>query len=290
MTATSVTNGQNPLAIDDLSVSYPGKEVIKGLDLDLRAGEVYGLLGRNGTGKTTLLKTLMRCLEPLKGTIRYWGREIPDVTPETWKRISYLGEMSEVLPSWTVRRILAFQERSYGRIRKDWVARLLGKFDIGVGSTMRSLSRGNQQMVGLILAICVEADILLLDEPAAGLDPVARRELLSMVLELMEERGATVLITSHVLSDLERIVDRIGFLSRGKIILEGSLDDLKDRCALMERKAGIELPPGIEILREHTDGRTLVTGDLSGLDRDRVQPLGLEDLYVELLGPTSREG
>jgi len=273
-----------PLLIEELHVSYPGKKVLEGTTLSVRSGEVYGLLGRNGAGKTTLLNTVMRLLEPLKGKILLWGR--PHSTPgesDLWRRVSYLGEMSGVLPHWTVRRLAAFQESCYGRLRRDWVETLFGEFGISQKSLMKSLSRGQQQMVGLVLAVAVEPDLLLLDEPAAGLDPVARRELLGKVLDLMGEKRSATLITSHILSDLERIVDRVGFLDRGRIVLEDALDDLKERCAVVTVPRDQELPPSVTVLKKRADGRLLVSGDLSSFPASAKQPLGLEDLYVELL-------
>ncbi len=109
-------------------MSYPGTNVLKGLALEVRPGDVYGLVGRNAAGKTTLLKTLMRCIEPLRGSILYWGREIHQLAPDAWRRISYLGEMAGVLPTWTVRRMLAFQEQSCGSFRRDRAERLLAGY------------------------------------------------------------------------------------------------------------------------------------------------------------------
>jgi ABC-2 type transport system ATP-binding protein len=273
-----------PLAVAGLHVSYPGTRVLMGLDLRLNAGEIYGLLGRNAAGKSTLLNTLMRLLEPLAGSIAYFGEDIRAASPVTWRRISYLGEMASVLPHWTVMRLLDFQAEAYGRMRRDLADRLLAEFAIKPKSTLKSLSRGQQQMVGLIAATAVEPDLLLLDEPAAGLDPVARRELLGRVLDLMGDRQCTTLITSHILSDLERIVDRVGFLAEGRIVLQGSLDELKERCALAPLGAESEPPPGVTVLRRRADDRALVTGDLATFGQQALQRLSLEDLYVELLG------
>jgi ABC-2 type transport system ATP-binding protein len=178
---------------------------------------------------------------------------------------------------------VAFQHHCYGRIREDWVDRFLEDYRISPRSMMRELSRGQQQMVGLILAVAVEPDLLLLDEPAAGLDPVARRELLGAVLELMGDRQSATLITSHILSNIERIVDRVGFLAEGRIVLEGTLDDLKERCALVRLEAAEGVPEGITVLRTRRDGSALVSGDLSRLPSERRHALSLEDLYVELL-------
>jgi len=272
------------LTIEDLHVSYPGKDVLCGLRLHVDRGEIYGLLGRNGAGKTTLLNALMRLIEPLRGRIAYWGKDIHSLPPKSWRRVSYLGEMAGVLPHWTVRRLLAFQGESYGHLRKDWTERLLREFGIDRKRTMRALSRGEQQMVGLILAVAVEPDLLLLDEPAAGLDPVARRKLLGSILDLMGDRTCATLITSHILSDIERLVDRVGFLSGGRIILEGPLDEIRERCAILRRDHGAPLPKGVECLRTRADGHMLIAGDLSALSEDDIQRLSLEDLYIELLG------
>ncbi|HAK94061.1 MAG TPA: ABC transporter ATP-binding protein [Planctomycetes bacterium] len=273
-----------PLAVAGLDVSYPGAKVLTGLDLRLTAGEVYGLLGRNAAGKSTLLNTLMRLIEPLAGSIAYFGEDIRTASPATWRRISYLGEMANVLPHWSVERLLDFQAESYGRLRRDLADALLAEFGIKPKAAMRALSRGQQQMVGLIAAIAVEPDLLLLDEAAAALDPVARRELFGRVLDLIGDRRCTALITSHIVSDLERIVDRVGFLAGGRIVLEGSLDELKERCALVPLASEIEVPPGVTVLRRRVDGRALVTGDLDAFDTRTLQRMGLEDLYVELLG------
>ncbi len=272
------------LLVEELKAGYPGKEVLRGLTLAVRPGEVYGLLGRNGAGKTTLFKSLIRLLEPLGGSIRFWDVDVHRVDAAAWRRVSFLGEMAGVLPHWTVRRMVAFQERSYGKGFARWAGKLFDDFKVPHSAKMRSLSRGEQQMVGLILAVSVEPDLLLLDEPAAGLDPVARRQLLGQVLDLMEERGAAVMISSHILSDLERIADRVGFLEGGRIVLEGPLDDLKERCALVPWGPEDRPPPGVRVLRLRQDGRALVTGDIAALSDRGPQALNLEDLYIEFLG------
>jgi len=273
----------------DVQAGYPGKKVLRDLGLSVRSGEVYGLLGRNGAGKTTLFRTLVRLLEPLRGTIRILGEDIHSLDEPGWRRVSFIGEMAGALPHWSVRRIVAFQKHSYGRMREDWVGSLLAEFGIRQEATLGTLSRGEQQMTGLILAVSVEPDVLLLDEPAAGLDPVARRELLGRVLDLMSNRGAAVLISSHIISDLERIADRVGFLDEGRVVLEGSLDDLKESCSLVAWDPAEQPPPGVRVLRMRSGGRALVAGDLEALSGRERQPLSLEDLYVEFLGGGSRE-
>jgi ABC-2 type transport system ATP-binding protein len=282
-------NGAAAIEALGLEAGYPGKKVLRDVGLSVRSGEVYGLLGRNGSGKTTLFRTLVRLLEPLRGTIRILGEDIHSLDEPGWRRVSFIGEMAGALPHWTVKRVVAFQKHSYGRMREDWVGSLLAEFGIRQEATLGTLSRGEQQMTGLILAVSVEPDVLLLDEPAAGLDPVARRELLGRVLDLMSHRGAAVLISSHIISDLERIADRVGFLDGGRIVLEGSLDDLKESCSLVAWDPAEEPPPGVRVLRLRSGGRALVSGDQDALAGRERQPLSLEDLYVEFLGSASRE-
>ncbi len=284
------TTDSSPLAVTQLCVSYPGKEVLLDLALSLKEGEVYGLLGRNGAGKTTLINTLMKLIEPVSGTIAYWGEDINAVKPSTWRRISYLGEMSGVLPHWRVERLIRLQEHSYQRIRMGWVNKLMRQFDIEKTSKMKELSKGSQQLVGLILAVSVEPDLLLLDEPASGLDPIARRDLLGKIFDIMGASGearCTTLISSHMISDLERIVDRVGFLSRGKIQLEGGLDDLKEHCALVKLPPETALPDGVRRVCKSTDGYELVAGRIENITEGDIRYLGLEDLYYELLSTPS---
>lgn len=286
----NINKDQHPLVIKQLGVHYPGKEVLCDLDLTLKQGEVYGLLGRNGAGKTTLINTLMNLLQPVKGSITYWGDDMNAIRPSTWKRISYIGEMSGVLPHWRVERLVKLQQHSYGRIRLGWVNNLFRKFGIEKSSRMKELSKGSQQLVGLILAISVQSDLLILDEPASGLDPIARRDLLGKIFEIISLNGAqpcTTLISSHMISDLERIVDQVGFLSCGRIILEGGLDDLKENCALVKPPPGDGFPEGVKPICSCSDGYVLVSGDLEKLAGNDMRFLGLEDLYLELLGTDS---
>jgi ABC-2 type transport system ATP-binding protein len=224
----------NPIEVHGLKVSFRGGAVLSGLDLTLKAGTVYGLLGRNGAGKTTLLKTLMGFYRAEGGQALVLGSDLSRGCPPAKRKVSYVGE-GDFLPGFaTVDDLIGLEttlrEREAGEIG-TWLA----KEGIERGAKVGRLSKGTKKRLELELLLLAQPEVMLLDEPFDGLDPVSRKEIMGRLAGYLADHEATVLVSSHILGDLERLCDRIGILAHGKIALEDSMDRLKRK-----RKASLE--------------------------------------------------
>jgi len=226
--------GEIPIAIEGLRKTYKGhlsltsREVIRGLDLKIESAEVFGLLGQNGAGKTTTLKMILSLIFPDAGTIRIFGMDHKSVSIR--KRIGFLPENPYFYEYLTGHEFLRFygQLFGYGRSeREKRAARVLERVGLaGRGDlALRKYSKGMLQRIGMAQALINDPDLVILDEPMSGLDPIGRREFRDIILEL-KARGATVFFSSHILSDAEAVCDRVGILKDGRIEVSGRLSDL----------------------------------------------------------------
>lgn len=215
----------------------PRVQALRGLDLDVRRGEVFGLLGPNGSGKSTAIKLLLGLLHPSAGTVRVLGRRPDDVAVKA--RIGYLPEESNLYRHLTARETLDF----YGRLfdlpagaRHERTARLLARVGLGAAADrpVGEFSKGMLRRIGLAQALMNEPELLILDEPTAGLDPLGCREVKDLLLELAAQ-GRTVLLSSHLLADVEDVCARVAILDHGQVRAAGRLDELlrrRDRVRL----------------------------------------------------------
>lgn len=283
-----------------LSKRFNGKTVVDGLDLSVPRGSIMGFLGPNGAGKTTTIRMLMGHLHPSAGTI-----EVLDMNP--WhlprserQRIAYVSEDMN-LPGWmSPRKVCAFNASFYPNWDAALAETLLGRFDLLDARAHRTLSKGQKRTVCLVLAMCTGADLLVLDEPASGLDVAARRIFLDALLEINRERETTIFFSSHLLTDIERVVDRVVILNRGRTQLAGELDTLKDQVRLLHfptvlDKATLAKYLTVARCRTHEDTSEAMVLDFSEEKLARlcqcesvpppseVRGLNLEDLFVEIL-------
>jgi ABC-2 type transport system ATP-binding protein len=217
---------------EGLTKTYPGglgrtpQAALRGVDLAVPAGAAFGLIGPNGAGKTTFVKSLLGVVQPSGGRIRLLGGDPQD--PRVRARVGYLPERLELSPAWTPVEILA----SVARLKRLRLprARLLGQLEeVGVaaaaGRRVGGFSKGMKQRVGLAAALLGEPDLLVLDEPTDGLDPMGRMEVRALLLRAIA-RGATLFLNSHLLAETERVCGRVGVLVAGRIAREGPLDGL----------------------------------------------------------------
>jgi ABC-2 type transport system ATP-binding protein len=214
--------------VQNVSRSYRGVPVLNDLSFSVRRGSIYGFLGRNGSGKTTTLRMLAGLNKPASGSVRVLGHD--PFTMDAGQRQS-LGYMSEkaIIPSTTsVRTLMRLCRALYPTWDAALGESLLAKYGIPPKARAATLSAGNQRLLGFILAISPRPEVLLLDEPAANLDVVARREILDDILDLLRDCNATVLFSTHILGDVERVADEIGILTKGSLRVSEPLDKLKD--------------------------------------------------------------
>ncbi len=258
-------------------------------------GSIYGFMGPNGAGKTTFVHCLLNLIDPTSGTAAVLGH---DVVRDSVAVRQCVGHVAALQPLWDwmkVREFAGFMAGCYPRWSQQTVSDILSRVGISQNARIQTLSRGQRALVGLAVAIGHEPDVLLLDEALTGLDPIARREVLRSIVEAMHADGRTVLVTGQDIADMERICDHVGFLVKGRLIVESTLDDLKARVKRIgvehARNAALDLPAGAlaversprETLFTTTDFSDHLPASLAGPDRRvEVRDLSLEDIFVQL--------
>lgn len=220
---------------------FGAQQVLRGVDLSVPRGSVTALLGRNAAGKSTLLSILSGHLGRNGGEATLFGRDVEAQRPSDRQRIAIVGGAS-AFPSRRVRDELALVRRLRGaRWNAAREAELLARFKLPLDTRIMALSKGQQARLRLLLALGCDPELLLLDEPAMGLDLFARRDFLESVIELVEGEERTVLIASHLIDDVERVADRVVFMREGRTQIQGAVDDLRERF----RRLRLRLPsPG----------------------------------------------
>jgi ABC-2 type transport system ATP-binding protein len=282
-----------PLAARGLIHCYEGSNVLTGVDLTLEPGSVLGLIGRNGAGKSTLIRAMLGLLQPLAGSAFVFGEPALKLSDATKARIAYVPQQPEALGWLTAQQMLDYLAHFYPRWDKGFARNTLERWQIQPNKLLAKLSPGERQRVDLIRAFASQPELLVLDEPAAALDPVARRELLREVALRAGESGTTVLFSTHIVSDLERVASEIAFLHQGKLLLRCTVDMTKERYARLWLPARISYAAPAQTLsrRCHDDGSlSLVVErdarnqwpEAANLPGARIDALGLEDLFVEI--------
>jgi ABC-2 type transport system ATP-binding protein len=271
------------------------------VSLEVPHGAVLGLIGRNGAGKTTALRLALGTLWPDAGRVRTLGLDPVVSGRQVATRVALLSEESSLYPWMTVAEIVSFAGRLHPKWDPALAARLTNDLELDPARKIRTLSRGTRAKVALVLSVACRPELLLLDDPTAGLDPLVRREVLDGVLQAVSDEGGSVIYASHLVHDVERVADRIVVFDDGKIRIEGELEALKARIRRGRAVFDGDAPRGAVIdgaIDVATDGRVLtVTAEASngnlesslrrlGAREIAVEPLPLEEILVALL----REG
>ncbi len=213
------------LEIKKLNKSFDGKKVLKDINLTIPKGKIIGLLGKNGAGKTTLIKLINDLLTIDSGEILYKGKTIGI---ESKNGISYLPERTYLEKEMTIEQVLTFFEEFYINFSKKRSYKLLKDLDLDPKTKINKMSKGMQEKLQLILVMSRDADLYILDEPLGGVDPATRDYILDTILSNFKE-GASVIISTHLISDIERILDEVIFIDKGKIVLESNADELRTK-------------------------------------------------------------
>ncbi len=232
------------IRIRGLTKRYRRVTALDSLDLDVRAGEVLGFLGPNGAGKTTTIRLLLGLIRPTAGTAEIFGLDAQADKVAVHARVAYVPGEATLWPSLTGAESLELLARLQGQADLEYRNELLRRFDLDTTIRIRAYSKGNRQKVNLIAALASRADLLVLDEPTAGLDPVMEQAFRLSIREAAE-RGQTVFLSSHVLSEVEALCDRVAILRRGRLVEVGTLAQLRHLSALTVEATFPGPPPDV---------------------------------------------
>jgi ABC-2 type transport system ATP-binding protein len=217
------------IEIDSLSCAFRRSEALHDISLTIPTGSVFGLVGLNGAGKTTLIRHLIGALRPQKGRVRVLGED-PTLTPESvMQHVGYVAE-EDALPRWMrVGELIDFMRALYHDWDSNLCDELLDQFSLNPASKLADLSKGGRARAGLLIAIAHRPQLLILDEPSYGLDPIARQDILEAVVRTVSDEGRTVLFSSHLLDEVSRVCDTVGVIGGGRLLETITIQDLPDR-------------------------------------------------------------
>ncbi len=295
---------ETAIAIDDLHFAYGRKRVLEGLNLVVPAGAVFGFLGRNGAGKTTTIQLLLGLLKPKGGTCRVGGYD-PQTDPLAVRRtVGYVAEDQRMYDWMRIEQIVKWTSSFYPTWDHAYVEQLLRQFDLPLRSKIKTLSKGQNTRLALLLALAHRPRIVILDDPTLGLDPIARKEFLRSVITLLQSEGVTVFFSSHLLYEIEPVADRIAILDRGRIVKTAPTDELRETIRRFvfrpKPEAKLNNIPGV-LDAVQQDGQWSVTveapngearASLSAIASDEIQETGLnldEIFEVYVIGNRGRE-
>lgn len=301
MTEASSDNscsGQSVLEMRGVTKRFKEKTVLDQLDFSVSRGSVTGLLGKNGAGKTTLLKCALGLQIAQAGTITVLGEDSRVLSGAAKARLAYVPQEISLYPWMKVRQVVAYTAAFYPLWNSPLIERLIKEWEINPEDKVGPLSTGQLQKLGILLALGHEPEFLVLDEPVASLDPAARRQFLATLLDIALNGERTILFSTHITSDLERVADRVAILKDGRIVYDDELASLKDSV----KRLRISMPNGLPndlrslpgMLHCEANGKTAVFS-LRGFQTDlperlarewsaevSVEDLNLEEIFLEL--------
>lgn len=279
-----------------LTKFYNRRPAVNSLSLRVPQGTVYGLLGRNGSGKSTAIKMLLGMVHPDSGRAELFGEDSSRLRPETRARIAYLAEGHPLYRGMTIGEIARFTRTFYSTWNDSLLAQVLDHFGLSRRAKIRRLSNGQRAQVSLALAVAADPELLVLDDPTLGLDTVVRRDFLESMIEIIQRRGRTILFSSHILGDVERVADRIGILVDGVLRVDCPTERFKESVRRVVLEFAGDPPPLPDLpglVGSWRVGRkaelTIVGyGDEQGRLLESLEPrslevveLNLEDAFIE---------
>ncbi len=289
-------NSDSPLVeIRGLSKRFHGVQALDNVDLDIERGRIIGLLGANGAGKSTLLRHIIGLYLPDAGTCMTLGCPAARLGPAELARIGYVHQEGELLDWMTTQQLIRYVSTYYPTWNKELEQRYVAEYEIAPKARVGSLSPGQRQRLAILIAICFEPELLILDEPAAALDPLARAQFLDLLLQFIQDQDRTIVISSHILSDVEKVIDHAVIMKAGRIVTDASFDDLRERYARVRLTSlSGALPEQLRFgniidCRRNGAQATLTVADLLPEQIEAaaaaincqadIQPLSLEDIY-----------
>lgn len=294
------------ISVSNLCRKFGRTEAVSNLSLEVIRGSIHGILGTNGAGKTTLLRVLMGHLYPDSGNVLVLGQPPRRHCSETLRRVAYVSDRMELPARFCLADILRLNERFFPNWNSRLATRMTKEFDIDASAVFSRLSLGQKRRIVLLQAICQGAELLILDEPLSGLDAIVRRQCLDMLLEATVEHGQTIVVSSHLLHDIERIVDTVSMMCDGQVFAAGNLEDFKRRMRRIRIEGAVssdqeQVLAQLQIVRRHLRHQVtdLIVDDFQEAtqhslvktpgDRIIVEHMNLEDIFVELSLKTTEQ-
>jgi ABC-2 type transport system ATP-binding protein len=222
------TMSESVINVSELSRRFGATTALAAVSLSLPRGAVYGLVGANGAGKTTLIKHILGLLRAESGSVRVFGLDPVADPVAVLSRIGYLSEEND-LPGWMrVDELIRYSRAFYPAWDDEYAEELRQSFALDPAAKIKTLSKGQKARMGLLIALAYRPDLLVLDEPSSGLDPIVRRDILGAVIRTIADEGRTVLFSSHLLEEVEQVADHVTMINEGKIVLSGSLNAIRE--------------------------------------------------------------
>ncbi len=291
---------ETPVVVENLVKYYDGRCVLDGISLEVPRGCIYGLLGRNGSGKTTMIRILLGLEPPTRGRTLVLGEDSMRLSAKAHGRVGYVAEGHNLIQSYRVGRLIGLCKGLSLQWNGEFFGRLVETFRLPMDRRVRELSAGMRAQLNLALAMAIDPELLILDDPTLGLDTVARRQFLELAIDVIQRQGRTILFSSHILGDVERIADRVGVLVGGKLVIDCALEELKSRVKRL-RVIFPERPPDdlyiTDIIRRQAAGREVVL-TVANWNRQKQAildtfspescvetPMTLEDIFIECTRP-----
>jgi ABC-2 type transport system ATP-binding protein len=289
---------EHALELNTLSKRFDMNEVLKGITARVEPGEVIGLLGLNGAGKTTLLETALGFSLPSAGSARVFGQDSANMDGATKARIGFVPQRDELLDGMKGGAYLALIAEFYPSWNKELVARLAKEWAVPLDARIGTLSVGQRQKLSIISALGHEPDLIILDEPVASLDPVARRSFLKELVDIASTQTRAIVFSTHIVTDLERVASRVWLMQDGVMRIDATMDEMKEEFVRVHLPPGAQLPLTLtqrdgaaSVLRTRNDQHggnvalLRMAGGAAGHDFGAgalAENLALEDLFLEL--------
>ncbi len=288
-------NGNPIVQMRNISKRFGKIQALDKIDLDIKRGEIIGLLGANGAGKSTLLRCIIGLYLADQGECITFEADAAKLTPKELGRIGYVHQEGELLEWMTTKQLIRYVSAYYENWNHELEEKYIADFDISPKDRVGSLSPGQRQKLAILLAIGFKPELLILDEPASALDPIARSQFLDLLLHIIQDENRTIIISSHILSDVEKVIDHTLIMREGKILRDSSFDSLREEflkvtLLSLNGKLPAELPFGKTINCEREDCQAVFTvqnisqQELEAKAKDlnceiKIRPLSLEEIY-----------
>ena len=289
------------ICTESLSVRYGRRVAVDSVSIDVAPGSVYALLGRNGAGKSSLVRCIVGQQKPSTGRAELFGEDVWTNRAKLMERTGVVPEEADAPPEMTVAQIARFCGRVYSRWNDATAAERLARFGIDPDAKFGTLSKGQKKQVMLAMALAMSPELLVLDDPTLGLDVVARKSLFDEVIAELADRGTTVFITTHDLGGVEALADRVAILKDGKLVLDEEMDSLKSRYRRVRFASGaVALASGNLLAAQVTQwgsGTEAIVSNFdeaaferfrSGTNVANVAPMSLEDIFIAVAGDEAR--